>query len=68
MTTSALSLARILWWYGEDDLWPRALNMEPVEVADLAPEFARLRMEPDELKKLWPGHPRDAYLLVPLIA
>jgi hypothetical protein len=33
--TSPLSLARLLWWYGEDDLWPRALDLTPEAVAHL---------------------------------
>lgn len=40
--TSPLSLARLLWWYGEDELWPRALDLPPLVVADLAAEFGKL--------------------------
>ena len=68
VVTSPLSLARLLWWYGEDDLWPRALALEPVVVADLATEFARWYGDAKKLERAWPGHPRDAHLLLPVIA
>lgn len=45
--TSPLSLARVSWWYGEDDLWPSALALTPDVVADLAPRFAELRAAPE---------------------
>ena len=38
--TSPLSLARIMWWYGEDELWTAAFLLEPAVVADLAPRLA----------------------------
>lgn len=66
--TSPLSLARVLWWYGEDDLWPRALNLPPLAVADLAAEFGRLASDPSAVERLWPSAPRDAFLLIPVIA
>ncbi len=63
--TSPLSLARILWWYGEDDLWTPALLLEPAEVADLAPRLAELRGAPWVLELLWPGAPvADAHLVL----
>lgn len=65
--TSALSLARLLWWYGEDELWPLALKMTPLEVADLADEFGRLTLDPSAVQAIWPGAPRDAVLLLPVI-
>ena len=63
--TSPLSLARVLWWYGEDDLWPAALGLTPVVVADLAPRFAELRAAPEIVELLWPGAPlADAHLVL----
>jgi hypothetical protein len=63
--TSPLSLARILWWYGEDELWPAALALEPSAVADLAPRFAQLRATPEIVDLLWPGAPlADAHLVL----
>ena len=50
--TSPLSLARVLWWYGEDGLWATALELEPVVVADLAPRFAELRAAPEVMELL----------------
>lgn len=65
--TSPLSLARILWWYGEDELWPAALALTPVEVADLAPRFARL-LSQTLAQRLWPGAPADdAHLVLGVI-
>ena len=63
--TSPLSLARVLWWYGEDGLWTPALLLEPAVVADLAPHLAELRAAPGVLELLWPGAPlADAHLVL----
>ena len=63
--TSPLSLARVLWWYGEDDLWEPALGLPPAVVADLAPRFAELRNAPGVVELLWSGAPlADAYLVL----
>ena len=63
--TSPLSLARILWWYGEDGLWIPALHLEPAVVAHLAPRLAELRASPGVLELLWPGAPlADAHLVL----
>ena len=65
VVTSPLSLARVLWWYGEDDSWPAALGLAPAVVADLAPRFAELRAVPEMVELLWPGAPvADAHLVV----
>ena len=66
--TSPLSLARLLWWYGEDDLWPPALGLTPETVAFMSREFAALRADPERVERLWPSAPPDAYLLLPTIA
>jgi hypothetical protein len=63
--TSPLSLARIMWWYGEDGLWTPALHLEPAVVASLAPRLAELRASPGVLELLWPGAPlADAHLVL----
>ena len=63
--TSPLSLARVLWWYGEDDLWREALGLAPAVVADLAPRFAELRNALEIVELLWSGAPlADAYLVL----
>ena len=63
--TSSLSLARVMWWYGEDTLWPGALHLPPGMVADLAPRFAELRAAPEVLELFWPGAPpADAHLVL----
>ena len=66
--TSPLSLARVLWWYGEDELWSAALELAPAVVADLAPRFAELRAAPEKVELLWPGAPlADAHLVLGVI-
>src|SRR6476661_8314801 len=67
VTTSPLSLARLLWFYGEDSLWERALAPSPRAVADLAPLFGELRLDGARLHLLRPDGPRDSYLLLPVI-
>ncbi len=68
VVSSPLSLARLLWWYGEDDLWPRALALAPDQVAALAASFAQLRTDPAAVARQWPTAPRhDAPLLLPTI-
>jgi hypothetical protein len=63
--TSPLSLARVLWWYGEDALWPAAQRLAPAAVAGLAPRLAELRDAPDIVDLLWPGAPlADGYLVL----
>lgn len=66
--TSPLSLARVLWWYGEDELWGAALGLAPATVADLSPRFAQLRASPEIMDLLWPGCPvADAHLVLGVI-
>ncbi|MFL6001636.1 MAG: hypothetical protein ACJ72P_02400 [Nocardioides sp.] len=63
--TSPLSLGRVMWWYGEDDLWSSALQLTPAAVADLAPRFAELHAAPERIEILWPGAPTaDAHLVL----
>jgi hypothetical protein len=66
--TSPLSLARVLWWYGEDELWTAAFELVPTAVADLAPRLAELRGAPEMVELVWPGAPgADAYLVLGVI-
>ncbi len=67
VTTSPLSLARLLWWYGEDELWPLALALTPEAVAGLADDFGRLYLDESEVRRHWPAAPRYAHLLLPVI-
>ena len=63
--TSPLSLGRVLWWYGEDELWPVALGLSAAEVAGLASRFAELLAAPQVVELLWPGAPiADAHLVL----
>lgn len=63
--TSPLSLGRVLWWYGEDALWPAALDLSPSAVAGLAPRFAELLSKPESIESLWPDAPMsDAHLVL----
>jgi len=63
--TSPLSLGRVMWWYGEDELWPAASELGPAEVADLAPRFAELLTQPERIEILWPGAPTaDAHFVL----
>jgi hypothetical protein len=64
---SAKALARELWAYGEDDLWPQALVLEPEALAELSGEFGRLRTDADAVARIWPQGPDEAYLLIPAI-
>ncbi|HEU5271485.1 MAG TPA: hypothetical protein VFU36_16275, partial [Jatrophihabitans sp.] len=65
---SAKSLARELWCYGEDDLWPQALVLEPETLAELSAEFGRLRTDADAVARVWPDAPDEAaFLLIPAI-
>ena len=65
VVTSPLSLARVSWWYGEDGIWPKALELLPSVVAGLAPRFGELLSEPDLVRDVWAEAPRhDAHLLL----
>ena len=64
---SAKSLARELWSYGEDDLWPQALVLEPETLAGLSAEFGRLRTDAEAVARIWPDAPDEAFLLIPAI-
>jgi len=67
VVTSAKWLARELWAFGEDELWPRALVLEPQAIADLSAEFGRLRGDPAAVARIWPQAPDEAFLLIPVI-
>jgi hypothetical protein len=55
--TSALSLARELWRYGEPDLADQALRLGPEQVADIGFRTGQL-LSSEEADRLWPGGPR----------
>jgi len=68
IVTTSKSLARLLWWYGEDELWRSALELSAQQVADLSPQFARLYLNPDQIERVWQNAPsKSAYFLVPMI-
>lgn len=67
VVTSAKSLARDLWAFGEDDLWPEALVLAPAAIAGLSAEFGRLRTDPEAVARIWPDAPEEAFLLIPVI-
>lgn len=67
VVTSAKSLARDLWAFGEDNLWPEALVLAPEAVASMSAEFGRLRTDPEAVGRIWPGAPEEAFLLIPVI-
>jgi hypothetical protein len=68
VVTSPLSLARLLWWYGEDRLWEQALNLDPETVADIGERAGELVMTPGLADALWPQRPRgDGPLLIAVI-
>lgn len=67
VVTSAKSLARDLWAFGEDDLWPEALVLAPESIAALSAEFGRLRTDPTAVARVWPEAPEEAFLLIPVI-
>ncbi|HEX2904292.1 MAG TPA: hypothetical protein VHO01_12620 [Jatrophihabitans sp.] len=67
VVTSAKSLARELWAFGEDDLWPQALVLAPGSIAALSAEFGRLRTDPTAVARVWPQAPAEAFLLLPVI-
>ena len=68
IVTTATSLARLLWWYGEDGLWPAALKLRADDMALLPPKFARLYLNPDLVEAIWHNAPlKSAYYLIPAI-
>ena len=44
ISTTRLGLARALWFYGEDDLWPRSLNLPLPRVLDIGIRAGELHM------------------------
>lgn len=67
VVTSAKSLARELWAFGEDELWPQALVLAPDAIAGLSAEFGRLRTDPEAVHRIWSDAPDEAFLLIPVI-
>jgi hypothetical protein len=58
LITSALSIARELWRYGEPELAERAMALTPDEVLDLGVRMMRMYGS-GEGERLWPGGPKD---------
>jgi hypothetical protein len=58
IVTSALSLARELWRYGEPDLAERAFHLPPEDVANIGYRIAMLLLSGDA-DRLWPDGPGD---------
>ena len=56
--TSALSLARQLWRYGEPDLAERAFRLPAEDVANIGYRIGMLHLSGDS-DRLWPDGPRD---------
>lgn len=57
ITMPAVSYARELWRYGEQDLARRAAVMSPAECADVGVRAGELSAT-GEASRLWPGGPR----------
>ena len=58
MIVSAIALARELWRYGEDDLWPRALGLAPAEMVEIGERSGDLLGT--KSNELWPDGPRGS--------
>jgi hypothetical protein len=66
VVTSALSLARQLWRYGEPDLAERALNLPPEDIANIGYRIAMLHRSGDS-DRLWPEGPRNKAVILATI-
>lgn len=66
VVTSALSLARQLWRYGEPALAKRALALSPENVASIGFRSGRLVLSGDA-DRLWPDGPRDKAVVLAVI-
>ncbi len=64
VVTTPLSLARDLWRYGEDDLVVAALVLSAEQVADIGARAGALMLDPDTANAIWPGLPRQGFLLI----
>jgi hypothetical protein len=63
IVTSALSLARQLWRFGEPDLAERAFHLPPEDVANIGFRIAML-LESGDADRLWPDGPGDKALIL----
>lgn len=65
IVTSAASLARQLWRYGESELSRRALELSPADVADVGIRAAEMAdaSEPERLWSSGPGFAKGALML-----
>lgn len=57
--TSALSLARVLWRYGEPELAQRAAALSPADVLTVGQRIAELGVSGDS-KRYWPNSGKNA--------
>lgn len=64
VVTSPLTLARLLWLYGEDDLWELALALPPEKAADIGERAGDLMMHPGAADAIWPERPRGSELVL----
>lgn len=62
--TTPLSLGRLLWWYGEDSLWEKALVLSPDAVAAIGERAAQLLLDESTADALWPERPRGDWALL----
>jgi len=63
IVTTALSIARELWRYGEPDLADRAFRLSPTEVLQAGRRMGKIEMS-GAGAEIWPNGPRNrAYLL-----
>jgi len=59
VVTSPMILAGLLWSYGEDDLWERALQLPPETVADIGERTGQLVLDAALADRIWPERPRS---------
>jgi hypothetical protein len=64
VVTTALSLARELWRYGEPDLVNRALSLTPEAVLSIGSRAFPIY---DSFETIWPGGPKRAYVVLAAI-
>jgi hypothetical protein len=67
VVTTPLSIARNLWRYGEDDLMESALALSADQVADIGARAGELMSDTAHANAIWPGLPRNGYLLIAAI-
>src|SRR4051812_47314214 len=66
LISSALSVARELWRYGEPELASRALALPPADVLDIGTRSMHL-MESGDDNRVWPNGPKDKAFVIAAI-